>query len=170
MSDAGRASKRALRAEMRALRRAIDDPAERSVALWSHVRDEPSVRSARSVMVFNAIPGEPDTTLFARWCTSLGKHVVAPDPDPSAAFPVDPRSLDVVVVPGLAFTASGERLGQGGGWYDRFLAGVRDDCVTIGVAFAEQVVDELPVELHDVRLTRVVTDAGPADGRTPGPD
>jgi 5-formyltetrahydrofolate cyclo-ligase len=72
--------------------------------------------------------------------------------------PPDPRSIDVVIVPGTAFTAAGDRLGQGGGWYDRFLARVRPDCVTIGVGFAPQLVSELPVEDHDIRLDLVVTD------------
>ena len=67
---------------------------------------------------------------------------------------VDPASLDVVVVPGLAFTADGRRLGQGGGHYDRFLRQLRRGCVTIGAAFAEQLVDDLPHEDHDVRVER----------------
>ena len=61
--------------------------------------------------------------------------------------------------PGLAFTADGRRLGQGGGHYDRFLPRLRAGCVTIGAAFAEQLVDDLPTEPHDVRLDLVVTDA-----------
>jgi 5-formyltetrahydrofolate cyclo-ligase len=72
---------------------------------------------------------------------------------------VDPATLDVVVVPGLAFTPDGHRLGQGGGHYDRFLTRVRPGCLTIGVCFREQLVAELPVEAHDVPLTAVVTDA-----------
>ena len=74
---------------------------------------------------------------------------------------VDPGWPDVVVVPGLAFAPDGQRLGQGGGWYDRFLIGVRDDCETIGVCFREQLVDELPTAPHDVAVDRVVTDSGP---------
>lgn len=167
MSDELRDRKQAMRAEMRARRRAIDDATERSVLLWSHVRDEPSVRSARTVMLFTSVPGEPDTSKFAAWCTTLGKHVVSPTADATAEFPADPRSVDVVIVPGLAFTTSGERLGQGGGWYDRFLAETRDDCTAVGVAFAEQIVEEIPCEPHDRRVHVVVTDAGrvtpPAD-------
>jgi 5-formyltetrahydrofolate cyclo-ligase len=71
----------------------------------------------------------------------------------------------VAIVPGLAFTAAGDRLGQGGGWYDRVLADVRDDCTVIGVGFGVQVVDELPVEAHDRRLDLVVTEHGRATQR-----
>ena len=65
-----------------------------------------------------------------------------------------------MIVPGLAFTSAGDRLGQGGGWYDRFLADVRPECRTIGVGFVEQIVDALPVEDHDIRLDHVVTESG----------
>lgn len=114
----------------------------------------PAVRAARVVMVFDSIPGEPVTAPFIAWCRAYGKTVHLPEDEP----PPDPRTIDVVIVPGTAFTAGGDRLGQGGGWYDRFLATVRPDCVTIGVAFAPQVVEDLPVEPHDVRLDQVVTD------------
>jgi 5-formyltetrahydrofolate cyclo-ligase len=70
---------------------------------------------------------------------------------------VGPELLDVVVVPGLAFTPGGERLGQGGGHFDRFLARVPGDCLRIGVAFNEQVVGALPTERHDIAVDRVIT-------------
>lgn len=71
---------------------------------------------------------------------------------PSAGFVVReclPEALDLVVVPGVAFTRDGARLGRGRGYYDRYLAlpGVRAFCV--GVCFAHQLVDALPVEPHD---------------------
>jgi 5-formyltetrahydrofolate cyclo-ligase len=62
-------------------------------------------------------------------------------------------------VPGVAFTAAGHRLGQGGGWYDRFLSGLRPGVARIGVCFAECLVDELPTEAHDVIMDLVITDA-----------
>jgi 5-formyltetrahydrofolate cyclo-ligase len=158
MSDTIGDRKQALRRRMRQLRSAVDDPTERSIAIWSHVRVEPAVRAARSVMAFASVPGEPDSGPFLEWCLGLGKHVVVPDAAPTAAVPADPRSLDVVIVPGLAFTRDGDRLGQGGGWYDRFLADV--SCTTIGVGFALQVVEELPVADHDVRLDIVITEDG----------
>ena len=65
-----------------------------------------------------------------------------------------------MIVPGTAFTPDGHRLGQGGGWYDRFLPRLRPDCLKVGVGFAPQLVDHLPVEPHDVTLDLVVTDDG----------
>jgi 5-formyltetrahydrofolate cyclo-ligase len=146
--------KRSLRREMRALRRALPDQDERSQRLWEQVQAMPAVSSARVVMVFDSVPGEPMTAPFIAWCRDQGKTVHLPEDDP----PPDSTTIDVVIVPGTAFTRAGDRLGQGGGWYDRFLRTVRPDCVTIGVAFAPQVVEELPVEPHDVPVSHVVTD------------
>ncbi len=114
----------------------------------------PAVEDASVVMVFDSVPGEPVTAPFVEWCREAGKSVCFPEDE----IPPDPRTIDVVIVPGTAFTRDGDRLGQGGGWYDRFLRSVRPDCVTIGVAFAPQVMAELPVEPHDVRLDHVVTE------------
>ena len=148
--------KRELRREMRAMRRALPDRVERSNRLWSFVRQLDAIRQANIVMVFDSITGEPITAPFIEWCRDEGKTVVLPEDDP----PPDPTRVDVVIVPGVAFTSSGERLGQGGGWYDRFLPGIRESCFTIGVGFEPQLVDALPTEPHDVRLDLIVTDAG----------
>ena len=113
------------------------------------------VHRARRVLVFTTIPGEPVTASFLEWCDADGKETAVPEDL------VDPGWPDVVVVPGLAFTTRGERLGQGGGWYDRFLPQVRSDCTTIGVCFGPQLVESLPTEPHDVRLDHVVTDEPP---------
>lgn len=68
---------------------------------------------------------------------------------------VDPGLIDFVLVPGLAFDASGGRLGRGGGFYDRFLVGVR--AFRVGAGLDEQVVDAVPMGPHDARLDAVVT-------------
>jgi 5-formyltetrahydrofolate cyclo-ligase len=139
---------------MRALRKALPDRDQRSERIWAHVRQLPEITAARTVMAFASVPGEPLTEPFIAWCRELGKTVQLPEDEP----PPEPGSIDVVIVPGTAFTASGDRLGQGGGWYDRFLTRVRADCLTVGVAFAPQLLDRIPVEPHDLRVDVVVTD------------
>lgn len=147
-------AKRTLRREMRALRRSLDDRGERSERLWSQVESLDAVRAARTVMAFDSIVGEPVTAGFVGRLRARGVHVVLPEDDP----PPDPRSIDVVIVPGTAFTVDGRRLGQGGGWYDRFLPTTRPDCLAIGVCFAPQLLDDLPTADHDVVMDLVVTD------------
>ena len=139
---------------MRTLRRSLPDRAERSEELWRHLIALPPVAVAETVLVFTPVLGEPETRSLLVWCAAMGRLAAVPEAD------VDPTWPDLVVVPGLAFTAAGERLGQGGGWYDRYLAQVRDDCTMIGVCFAEQILDTLPVEAHDVTMDRIVTERG----------
>ncbi len=69
---------------------------------------------------------------------------------------VSAKEIGLWIVPGLAFTEDGYRLGYGGGWYDRFLAKADFDSISLGVGFACQLVDELPFDLHDECLTDVV--------------
>lgn len=63
--------------------------------------------------------------------------------------------LDFVLVPGVAFTLQGRRLGRGKGFYDRLLAAVRG--IKCGVAFDEQIVTDIPSEPHDVHLNCILT-------------
>ncbi|MFT3852809.1 MAG: 5-formyltetrahydrofolate cyclo-ligase [Ilumatobacteraceae bacterium] len=171
----GAGDKRAIRRRMLLLRDLIDDRLLRSVQLWADVAALDEYRRAATVMAFCGIAGEPDTDpLFARLAAD-GKALVLPRAAGAgleAALPgdalvrgphgvreptgatVDADAVDLVLVPGVAFTTDGCRLGRGGGHYDRFLAGCT--APKIGVCFAEQLVDALPVEPHDVRVHRVV--------------
>jgi len=63
---------------------------------------------------------------------------------------------EVLFMPLIGFTANGDRLGQGGGYYDRFLA-AHPQTIAIGMAWDVQEVAELPTELHDMRLSAIVT-------------
>jgi 5-formyltetrahydrofolate cyclo-ligase len=74
--------------------------------------------------------------------------------------PVPVNLVDLVIVPGLGFTANGYRIGRGMGFYDRFLAQSDFIGLSCGLAFEEQVVDELPVLDHDMPLSMLVTDNG----------
>jgi 5-formyltetrahydrofolate cyclo-ligase len=74
---------------------------------------------------------------------------------------IDPETLppgSLVLVPALAFTPAGERLGKGKGYYDRFLTRIPPHALTIGVCFDQQLIDHLPSSGQDVPVRLVVTD------------
>jgi 5-formyltetrahydrofolate cyclo-ligase len=77
------------------------------------------------------------------------------EPSPEDPVPVD--QIDAFLVPGLAFSPIGARLGFGGGFYDRFLATARPDALLIGIAFEWQICHAVPIEDHDVCMTHIVT-------------
>jgi 5-formyltetrahydrofolate cyclo-ligase len=81
--------------------------------------------------------------------------------------PVGPRlgptalgTADVVVLPALAVARDGVRLGRGGGYYDRALRHARPGAVLVAVVFDDELLDDVPAEPHDRRVTAVVTPSG----------
>ena len=76
----------------------------------------------------------------------------------SGRFPIVPaEALDMIVVPLVAFDRAGARLGYGGGCYDRYLPTLRPDCQVIGIAFDEQCVSHVPIDIHDLPLPRIIS-------------
>ncbi len=77
---------------------------------------------------------------------------------PRDGRPLVPRLIDLVIVPGLAFDTAGNRLGRGGGYYDRFLRRLRRSATTVGLAFDAQIVDAVPADDRDFGMDIIVTD------------
>src|SRR5262245_35590697 len=78
---------------------------------------------------------------------------------------LQPEQLDLVVVPGVAFSRSGGRMGNGQGYYDRLLDRVRPDCQLIGLCYECQLFDDLIVGPHDVFMDKVVTEQAVYQGQ-----
>jgi 5-formyltetrahydrofolate cyclo-ligase len=186
-------SKPDLRREMRARLRELSGRDEKSRAICEALARHPAYAGARCVALFDAMPVEPHVELL--WALAPRRFVyprvhgdqlvlhevpaldalhAAPgaryrEPQPGAYADVDSAEVDLIVVPGLAFTRDGLRLGRGGGYYDRLLAQLSPRAAKIGVCFEMQIVSELPIEPHDIRLDAVITEEQrqtfrPADG------
>lgn len=78
---------------------------------------------------------------------------------------VDPRELDLVMVPGVGFSRDGARLGNGQGYYDRLLKRVRLEAPLIALAYECQLFPELTVGPHDVYMDKVITETAVYKGR-----
>ncbi len=179
------------RAMQETLRRVTPTEMEqRSRAVAERLRQTRAWAEMDILFCFLSMPGEIGTGRLIRLAREAGKPVAVPRiedgeirfldmpagvptpprdrwgipvPDP-AWRPVDPARAGKVLVsaPGLAFDRSGNRLGRGKGYYDRFLArarAARAGLVVIGICFAEQLVQEVPHTETDQRLDGVVTEA-----------
>lgn len=71
---------------------------------------------------------------------------------------VDPAGADLVVLPGVGYDETGRRLGYGGGYYDRLLETLKPGTSLIGLAFEAQVVEEIPSEEHDRKVSKIITE------------
>ena len=110
------------------------------------------------------LPVVPEQGFDLRWAVDSGR--LAPGRF-GLLEPVGPRlgttalgDADVVVVPSLAVARDGSRLGRGAGFYDRALRHARPDAVLVALVFDDELLDELPTEPHDRRVTAVVTPSG----------
>lgn len=145
------------------------------VAFKKEVQTETIIREALSQGKQVAVPlcSKPERRLIASRLLDFPGDLAAgtwgiPEPRPEALRPLDPKTLDLVLVPGVGFDRQGYRLGYGGGYYDRFLRRLAPGCLCVGLAFSLQVVDELPREHHDRPVDLVITEAGifgPGRGR-----
>ncbi|MCP4194555.1 MAG: 5-formyltetrahydrofolate cyclo-ligase [Planctomycetaceae bacterium] len=78
---------------------------------------------------------------------------------------IDPKALDLVMVPGVGFARDGGRMGNGQGYYDRLLTQVRDDCPLVALCYESQMFEDLVVGPHDVYMDKVVTEETVYQGR-----
>lgn len=167
-------AKAALRKLMRARLKASTDVGQtRSHSLLAQIQSHPAWSGASTVALFAPLPEEPDllpllessakrfvfpclhgSTL--RWRAAStpddlqpATHTQGRLKEPVRGEWVSLSSLDCLLVPGLAFTTCGRRLGRGGGYYDRTLAALSPNAVALGVCFSLQIVTALPSEPHD---------------------
>ncbi|MDZ7362229.1 MAG: 5-formyltetrahydrofolate cyclo-ligase [candidate division KSB1 bacterium] len=177
--------KERLRDQMRTLRRQLDASwRERaSAAIISRLETLPIFLHAQAVQTYVALCREVDTHELIRRLLRAGKQVAAPkvesgnelqqyfikdfselhpgafgilEPPAHPSRLASPEQFDLVLVPGLAFDRAGHRLGAGKGYYDRFLAQIK--APKIALAFAFQIVEQIPVEAHDQRVNVIVTE------------
>ena len=86
-------------------------------------------------------------------------------PDPQRCEAVAPASLDLVFIPGLAFSQCGDRLGRGGGYYDRFLDQLPPSTPRIALAFDLQLYPSVPTESHDLPVGAILTESMTYDSK-----
>lgn len=178
-----KAAKRALRRELLARRDAM--PASARAAASRAIADRaialPEVRGAGVALVFWSFGSEVDTAPLMERLRAAGGAIALPrieggevvavrlepggEVRPTAfgamepvGTPLAPGAIDVVIAPGVAFDRAGNRLGYGGGYYDRFLRRLIAGPPTIAVAFDLQVVEAVPAGHGDLRVDAIVTE------------
>jgi 5-formyltetrahydrofolate cyclo-ligase len=172
-----------LRREIEPLRKALgpDEIDAMSSKIIANVKKLDAFRSAKMVGLYRAIAGEVNLDALFPICWDLGKETCIPLFNPISKVyemalvteetvyktghygiqePCSPTltsttSIDLIAVPGVAFDAKGNRLGRGGGYYDRLLDGFSG--FSAAVAFDFQIIPEVPYDAHDKSVQAIVT-------------
>lgn len=177
--------KKRLRSEMKKLAGILDDKDARiaSVIIAGKLLNIPELQKANVVFCYVSIRGEVQTRSLIRSLIICGKKVCVPrcgkdgimdacyingpddlvprppfgipEPDMDAEV-ADPSDIDIIIVPGLAFDRSGNRLGKGAGYYDRYLNKCR--AFKCGVCFDEMLVESVPADVYDITMDMIITE------------
>lgn len=176
--------KKALRIEIRQLKRAcpLEERRRKSLSVWEKVERDEVFQQAETVLAYWSMDDEVYTHDFVnKWAGSKtlllpcvkgdelelryfdGEERLQPGegyaiPEPVGELFTDWGKIDLILVPGVAFDKSGNRLGRGKGYYDKVLK--QTGAYKLGVCFDFQLVERVPVEPHDVKMDRVVASGG----------
>jgi len=161
--------------------------AQKSKAIQEKLFQLEEFQKARTVMIYTAMRGEVETKGIFQEARQQGKKVLVPIsqlaartlllselqdydyeleianfgvPEPKKEFirPVEHSEVEIVIVPGVGFDLQGNRLGYGGGFYDRFLAGLKPDVPAVALCYELQLRTDLVSQEHDLPMDWVITE------------
>jgi 5-formyltetrahydrofolate cyclo-ligase len=157
---------------------------DKSYQIAQRLFSDPYWKEANAIAITVSNPPEVDTLQIIRKGWELGKKIAVPkcipeskemvfrtlarfselesgyfglyEPIVDQTEAVSANDLDLIIVPGVAFSCDGYRIGHGGGYYDRYLTNYNGK--TISIAFEEQLIDRFPIEEHDIPVMKLITD------------
>lgn len=170
--------KHTIRTEIKNIRKNLsaEEHSQKSREIWKKIIVLEEFSRAEVVYLYADINREAATKEIIEYALGAGKEVALPKVEgdrmsfygiqslqdlkqgayniPEPVHSTIPSTPDIVFVPGVAFSYRMERLGYGGGYYDRFLT---EKVLKIGLAFDFQMYDCLPVEAHDIKMDIIIT-------------
>ena len=152
-----------------------------SVTIIDKLKKHPRLACARTILLYSALPDEVQTQSLMDELVRQGRSVLLPKVinktdmelrrytcpqdlslgaygilEPSGERFTDYATIDVAIIPGMAFDREGHRLGRGKGYYDRFLSQLTSKTYKIGVCFPWQQVDDVPTDENDIPVDCVI--------------
>ena len=176
--------KRELRNSLKARRMLLDVGycKESDAEILRFLKELECYREAKVIFSYVSMPGEVDTKRFIKEALAEGKRIAVPRCEPKGimeAYEITglddlepgvwgigepkqqcpgilPEDIDLCVIPCIASTSAGVRLGYGGGYYDRYLP--RTDAVRVLLCRDQMICEEIPQEIHDCQMDVVITE------------
>lgn len=159
----------------------------KSKIICDKIQQFPGFQNGHTVMAYLPFRNEVDVTPLFDYLWTRKKRVVIPvcepknivlipselrdvaedlqpgtwgilEPKADKLRPIHPQDIDCVIVPGVAFDSSCNRLGYGGGYYDRFLPRLKEDTLKVAAAFDLQIISSLVPDIYDIPMDAVITE------------
>lgn len=152
-----------------------------------NIKELPEIVQSKVVMIYLSFKNEVDTNGLIDWCFEQDKEVVIPycvvdnrqiipckldierkglkknkygiwEPKKDSMVAVEIKAIDSIIIPGVGFDENCNRLGFGGGYYDRFLAKRKKKTPAIAICYQNQIVESIPTDSYDIPMDMVVTE------------
>ncbi len=171
-----------IRRKIKHLRMMLSEAEKASAAeeVFAHLEKSAAFLLAERILMYHSLPDELPTHAFlSKWngrkkfylprVNGVNLEILPYDEtrlelgafhieEPTGSETVSPDEIELIVIPAVAYDRSRNRLGRGKGFYDRLLASTK--ATKIGIGYAFQVVEEIPVEEHDIPMDFVITQTG----------
>ena len=173
--------KKDLRKEYLKVRHNIKDKKEKSNNVFNKIINLDIYDSSKTIGIYYSMDDEVSTIYLIDYSLKLGKEVCLPRVidnnemeffkitdrnnlsktkfgvlEPTNNDLVDPKSIDLMIVPGVVFSKELYRIGYGAGYYDRYLP--KTNAYKVGLSFKETLIDVIPYDENDVKLDLIITD------------
>lgn len=185
MSEDKRYLKAEVRKSCLCQRATLEERESKSRIICQKLQDLPEFQKAQTVMLFLNFRDEVETTALAEAIIAGKKKLVLPRCAPQGILipfevrdlnvdlesgaweirepkltngKVEPSEIDLIIVPGAGFDLYGNRLGYGGGFYDRFFMLLKPSTPRVALSFECQVIEQVPVDKHDFKMTMLITE------------
>ena len=142
-------TKNTIRQQIKELKRSISESnkIEATNKVASAIEQLPYFKSASNILLYHSLPDELHADN-----TQLGAFNIQ---EPVGSTTVPLSTIDVAIIPGIAFDKNGIRLGRGKGYYDRLLC--QCDVLKVGICYDFQLMDKLPSDTHDIPMDIIIT-------------
>ena len=164
-----------------------EDIRDKSRQIFLNLAETVDYRNSQNIMFYVATRSEVQTEEMIKTSIKMGKNIFVPiilpeclNLAPSKIYNFDkelekgkkgilepkkeyyrlfpPEDIDLIIVPGVVFDLSGNRIGRGFGYYDNFLRKVRSSAKIISLAFEMQIVKKIPVDENDIPVHKIITE------------
>lgn len=164
-----------------------DEISRRSDILMNKIKKMDVFIESKTIMIYVSFDKEINTHEFIQYCIGIGKEVITPickvvdrtlilgetptfpegfhktkygilELDRNNCKQVDVKDIDLTIMPGVAFTRKGDRMGYGAGYYDKMLAKKTDKTITLAPVFEEFLFEEIPTDEHDIKIDYIITE------------